>query len=51
MIGLVLAVYLVQYRFIRQDVHDVQARYIAEGGVYAAIDVFVIPVGNPSIHS
>lgn len=36
--GLLMQVYDVQYRFIRRDVHRLQARYRAEAGVYVALD-------------
>lgn len=38
LVSAVLAVHLVQYRFIRRDAHRVQARYAAEAGVYIALD-------------
>lgn len=36
--GTVLAVFAAQYRFIRRDVHRLQARYLAEAAVYVALD-------------
>lgn len=35
--GAVMAVYLVQHRLIRQDVHRLQAYYAAEAGLYEAL--------------
>ena len=38
LVGIVLAAQVAQFRFVRRDVHRLQARYEAEAGVYAAID-------------
>ena len=38
LVGSVLTVHVIQYRFIHRDVHRVQARYCAEAGVYTTIE-------------
>ncbi|MEM9664648.1 MAG: hypothetical protein AAF970_06935 [Bacteroidota bacterium] len=38
LVGLILLLHLMQYRFIRQDVHRARAEYLAEAGVYAMMD-------------
>lgn len=36
--GTMMAIYVARYRFIRRDVHRVQARYLAEAALYTVLD-------------
>ncbi len=38
LLGVAAAMHVARYRFVRRDVHRVQARYLAEAGVYTAMD-------------
>ena len=50
--GTIMAIELVRHRFIRSDIHSIQAEYAAEAGIYASLEQLrVNPLWRPVYES